>query len=335
MEFPRTLSEQYFAMAKMAKIGATFLHRVSLPAAVTVLLTVLTVNPVLQAGALGRHEQSPPYLLALGDSLAAGYQPQFGVNLPPADVATGYPDMGYPGSYAADLATRLHLRLIDLGCPGETTTSMTSHPALGQCAQLYEHEFGASNQEAAAQSFLERHAKDVALVTIDLGANDISKCAHTSGVAAFACFTTQAALIAKNLPRILEVLHSTLRHDDPHAEIVGMNYYDPFLGLAYRPGGITGKAEASASLLAVTSLNDSVDAIFNAHAVAVANVAAAFRTESVLPMRSFGGERLPEDVFQVCVWTHMCPDAAGAAADVHPNAAGYRAIAAVFASAAR
>ena len=111
-----------------------------------------------------------------------------------------------------------------------------------------------------------------------------------------------------------------------------MNYYDPYLGLAFRPGGVTGKTEASASLLGVTSLNVAVATIFREHGVAVANAASAFHTGTVVPVRSYGGGPLPEDVFQVCVWTYMCPTAASAAPDVHPNDTGYRVIANAFAN---
>ena len=49
---------------------------------------------------------APKYLLAVGDSLAAGYQPIDGVSLPPVDPGSGFRDQGYPGSYAADLRVR-------------------------------------------------------------------------------------------------------------------------------------------------------------------------------------------------------------------------------------
>jgi lysophospholipase L1-like esterase len=320
-------------VSKIVTVDARFIRRCRSTAFV-LLLAVLTASPTLPVAAQVRRAQARPYLLVLGDSLAAGYQPTFGSTPPPVDPATGFSDTGYPRSYAADLAARLGLRLIDLGCPGETTTSMISHPALGECTQLYEGEFGAPNQQAAAQSFLARHDSDVALVTIDLGANDLSRCALPSKVTAVSCFTKQVAHVAATLPRILKVLRSALGRDDPGAHIVGMNYYDPYLGLAFRPGGTEAKAEASASLLAVESLNVAVGAIFKDHGVAVANVGGAFRTTALFPLGSYDGARLPENVVQVCRWTHMCPRTASTQADVHPNDGGYRAIAVVFESVA-
>src|ERR1039458_256924 len=70
--------------------------------AVVLLVSTLTVLwPVPGASAA----VSPKVLLALGDSLAAGYQPTFGTSLPPIDSSSGYRDRGYPGSYAADVAS--------------------------------------------------------------------------------------------------------------------------------------------------------------------------------------------------------------------------------------
>ena len=60
----------------------------------------------------------PTYYLALGDSLAQGVQPNAsGVSVMTRD---GYPDQ----AYAALRASRPGLKLVKLGCPGETTTSM-------------------------------------------------------------------------------------------------------------------------------------------------------------------------------------------------------------------
>jgi hypothetical protein len=39
---------------------------------------------------------------------------------------------------------------------------------------------------------------------------------------------------------------------------------------------------------------------------------------------------VPQDVASTCQLTWMCPSAAGQAADIHPNTAGYRLIAATF-----
>ncbi len=125
-----------------------------------------------QASATG----SSRYLLAVGDSLAAGYQPTDYATQPPIDAASGFRDQGYRGSYAAGLATSQGLTVMDLACPGETTASMLATPAQGLCGKLYADEFGVASQISAAESFLSRHRGHVALVTIDIGANDLDHC---------------------------------------------------------------------------------------------------------------------------------------------------------------
>ena len=55
------------------------------------------------------------------------------------------------------------LRLIKLGCPGETTGSMVDG---GSCR------YQGGSQPAAAVSFLRAHRGHVSLITLDIGAND-------------------------------------------------------------------------------------------------------------------------------------------------------------------
>ncbi|MCU1493738.1 MAG: hypothetical protein JWO62_1502 [Acidimicrobiaceae bacterium] len=270
------------------------------------------------------------YLLALGDSLAAGYQPVDGRTPPSVNPATGYADGGYPGGYAADLASQRHLTLVDLACPGETTASMTGSPAEGQCTKVYKAELGASSQLAAAKAFLARHVGAVSLITIDLGANNIDGCvsARTFNVA---CLNAGQNTVKRQLPAIVASLRSVLATDDPGARLVGMNYYDPFLGIAYAPGGFAGTAGAALSLPAVRAFNGMLATIYHRQAVPVADVATAFSTGAVLPVRSYARHRLPLNVDLVCRWTWMCPlPGSSAKADIHADTVGYRVIASAF-----
>ena len=101
-----------------------------------------------------------------------------------------------------------------LGCPGETTASMITPdlPFEGRNAHnpcQYPH----GSQLAEAVSFLHAHQKFVALVTIDIGPNDLFR---GGGVPA----------ITTNLPVILAALREAA---GPGVPIIGMNFYDPFL----------------------------------------------------------------------------------------------------------
>ena len=273
---------------------------------------------------------TPTVLLALGDSLAAGYQPLDGNHLPPVDSATGYRDQGYPNSYAADVAGARNLALTDLGCPGETTSSMVGTPAEPACASLYKAEFGASSQLAAAVAFLDRHPGQVAAVTLDIGANDLDRCASTSAIY-YRCFANSESQLAKGLPAILGQVGTALHRDDPNARIVTMNYYDPFLGLADRPGGAQGVREASESLAAVNVFNAQLQARARLDHAALANVAGAYAVNAVLPLVAYAGKRLPKDVVETCQLTWMCSSGSQVvAADIHPNRDGYQVIASAF-----
>ena len=269
-------------------------------------------------------------LLALGDSLAAGYQPTDGSSPPPRDPATGEPDRGYPGGYAEDLASGLGLDLVDLACPGETTRSMTSTPARPACAAVYRAELGAASQLQAAEVYLERHRGEVRLVTLDIGANDVLACVSQAAVD-FACLARAEASVPAVAGRIAGVLAKALSADDPGARLVAMNYYDPLLALAYRPGGARGTTDAALSLALFEAFDRLLTAAYGREHVLVANVSAAFQTGRVAPPLRYSGRLLPRDVAVVCRLTWMCPPPGSTRApDIHPDDAGYRAIAGAF-----
>src|SRR5262249_22035386 len=99
----------------------------------------------------------PVYYLSLGDSLSRGLQPTAaGQNIP-----TG---RGYADQLAARLRAAIpRLRLVKLGCSGETTWTMIDG---GICS------YPARSQLAQAVSFLRAHRGHTALITIDIGGND-------------------------------------------------------------------------------------------------------------------------------------------------------------------
>jgi lysophospholipase L1-like esterase len=272
---------------------------------------------------------TPKVLLAVGDSLAAGYQPTDRSALPPIDSGSGFRDQGYPGSYAADLATSQSLSLVDLACPGETTASMLATPAQALCGDLYKAEFGVSSQIAAAESFLSRHRGRVGLVTLDIGANDLDHCVSATTVNT-GCLESADVGAVKNLGRILTLLTASVHRFDPGTRIAAMDYYDPFLGLEFSPGGIKGDELALGSVVATKAFNAELNTTFNKFGVLAVDVASAFRVNALTPIVRFDGKMLPEDVASTCELTWMCPSAAGASQDIHPNAAGYRLIAATF-----
>lgn len=266
------------------------------------------------------------FLLALGDSLASGYQPIYGRHLPPNDPASKLPDLGYPGGYARDLAAALHLRLVDLGCPGETTQSMASTPAEPACKDLYEHSLKAKNQLDAALAFLKAHRDQVSLVTIDLGGDNLLGCASNSAQPIdLGCVAHSLSSVEHQLPRELKLLDLAIKRQDHNAELVGMNYYDPFLSLELA-GKSKNQAVADESLAAIEVLNSELASSYSRLHITWANVALAFHTYSSTRLVRLGKSRVPLSVASICQLTYMC----ATDPNIHPNDSGYAVIARAF-----
>lgn len=265
-------------------------------------LVSLPVLLTLWAATIAHAAAPPTYYLALGDSLAIGIQPSAN-----GDVAT---NQGYADDLFAVFRTRIPgLKLAKLGCSGETTTTMIQG---GICS------YPQGSQLAAAMSFIETH--HVALVTLDIGANDIDHCISTSGIDPV-CVETATTTVASNLPQILTQLRTAT---GPDTLIVAMNYYDPFL--AAWTLGAAGQALAKESVVATTAFNGLLVTVYQAFSVPVADVAHAYRITDFAPIPFIN---LPVNVFLALSWTWV-----GASPpfgpDVHPNAVGYAVIAGAF-----
>src|SRR5262245_29458426 len=247
---------------------------------------------------------APQYYVALGDSLAASYQPN-------GDLTHGYVEQ----LYASLAAHRKNLRLVKLGRPGESTASMrwgAQDPTrVLSCAtpagskQRYRH----GTQLAEAVSFLKAHEGKVALVTSDIGGNDLQHL-DAEGHVVFCPLTRvgcsrNTTAMARNLRAILSQLEAAA---GPQVPIAGMSYDDVIAGLcASSPGrrGPCRRMDAFNRILVSTY----------AHArLPVADVAAAF-----------GNTNLAKAAGRVCAWTWYC-----SRRDFHPNIAGYHVIARAF-----
>jgi lysophospholipase L1-like esterase len=252
-------------------------------------------------------DHAPGYYLALGDSLAVGQQPG-------PDGQRTFTE-GYVGRIHDELLESVpKLRLVNLGCSGETTDTMI---AGGVCTYKANR-----SQLAAATKFLHAHRKFVRLVTIDIGANDVLRCAPQGQLDA-ACLSERLQRVAVNLTPIL----STLREAAPGVRIIGMNYYDPFLAAWLR--GPEGQQVALASLAGIAVFNDLLEATYAMHRADVADVETAFSTFSFTPVPLAGFGPVPLNVSRICQWTWMCaPPPRGP--DIHPNDDGYAVIAAAF-----
>lgn len=248
------------------------------------------------------------YYLSLGDSLAAGEQP----TLP---LGQNFGDQGYADQlYALEQSRIPKLKLVKLGCGGETTASMITAvptitvPGIGEVpyegrGDHFFCRFPHGSQLADAVTFLHAHRGFVSFVTIDIGADDVL---HGGGPAA----------VAANLPVILTALREAAGPDVP---IVGMNYYSPLLVEWFSdPASLPGHVAAA------VAFNSFLERIYAAFGDPVAEVESAFSTTDMTPV---GG--IPLDVLRICQWTWMCvPPPLGP--DIHPNTDGYGVIAQAF-----
>jgi lysophospholipase L1-like esterase len=254
------------------------------------------------------------YYLALGDSLSQGVQP----NAAGMSVETGE---GYPDQvYAALRPDHPALRLVKLGCPGETTDTMIHG---GICR------YRGGSQLAAAVAFLSAHRGHVFLVTIDIGANDPEDCSWSSLHAITSCVGTDIPDAASNLDTILSRLRAAA---GPDVRIVGMSYYLP--ALAEWRDGVPGEAIARVSEWLASVYNDMLDRAYAKSDVRVANVFGAFETSDFgNPAAVPGIGTVPRNVALICQWTWECASPPRGP-NQHANQAGYGVIARAFLSAA-
>jgi lysophospholipase L1-like esterase len=272
------------------------------------LLAVMLAFPAVGAA----HDDGVRYYVSLGTSLAAGVQPDAqGVNQVTDD---GYADQLF------DMIRDDHrkIRLVKFGCPGETTTTMMDG---GLCT------YPKKSQLAEAVSFLHAHKDKVALVTIDMGVNDIlaNGCIVGTNVD-FDCINAALYQISVNLPMILAELRAAAH---PDTQFVGMNYYNSFL--AFWLSGPEGQVLAIQSTALANVLNYGLlGPTYSAFGMPVADVSAAFNSniDSPVPFPPPFGS-VPLNVATICQLTYMCV-APPVGPNIHATPTGYAVIAAAF-----
>lgn len=258
------------------------------------------------------------YYVSLGDSLAASFQPiGFGADF---EGTHGYAEQLFKAARATDD----QLRLVKLGCGGETSSSLVTGVG-SPCT--YPH----GSQLAEAVAFLEAHTGQIEFITIDIGANDVlGPCFHPeTGVFDAACVTELTPSIEANIATILD----TLEDAAPGVPIVGMSYYNPFLGFWTLIPGPDGEFLAQLDAQGVTVLNGAVVTAFLGGGAFVADVAGAFDIDNFSDttfLKSFGV--VPVNVANTCVWTWFCtiPPGPPIGPDVHATSFGYGVIARAF-----
>jgi hypothetical protein len=255
---------------------------------------------------------SPPtrvtgFYLAIGASASLGTQPN---GIPSHN---GYRSKtGYTNDVVAFEARKgIALDLASIGCPAETAQSMLS--GTDKCYKP------PSRQMTVATKYLLEHATKVGLVTIDLGFNNVRPCLWPTVNPA--CVTSGIAMVQKSMPGVLRQLKAAA---GPHVHFIGLLYGDPFL--AGYVNGLAAATTATASLAAMTTLNQVLTVAYTAANVPSANIPGAYQSsnQTLVSTAKFG--KVPTNVAVACNLSWMCT-APPFGPDDHPNNVGYLVIA--------
>lgn len=236
--------------------------------------------------------------LALGDSLAFGYQPGL-------DWKHGYADDWFKD----DLARKGTRRLENLGCAGETLATFMGQGACRLRTFRKVHYVG--SQLSAALSFMRKNAGRVSPVTLDIGANDVLRYFNFRScqiITPPAGISATLAHFDANLSAVLSQLKSAL---DAQGDLFVMNYYFPLQNACYKRLG--GDTPAFRRLMGLVEG-------FNTHLTRDATVL-GIRVADVFG--AYGGAAAPNP--QLCRYTWVCSGKRPGEA-IHPSDEGYRVI---------
>jgi GDSL-like lipase/acylhydrolase family protein len=248
------------------------------------------------------------FYLDVGASASLGVQPTGNPAHNGAFTAEGYGN----DIVRLEAARGVTVTLDKVGCMGETAQSM-----VGSGDHCYKMPV---TQLSTAIAFLEAHQSDPGIVSVDIGFNDVRPCLWVVPLAG-ACAEAGIAAVKKDEPTIL---HELTAAAGPRVRIVGLTYADPFLYRYFKPA--PGPARATQSLTYMGQLNDALRSAYTAAGVAVADVAAVFKTGDTAPTTLAGHGAVPTDVAMVCELTWMCAKYPFGPDD-HPNKTGYTVIA--------
>jgi lysophospholipase L1-like esterase len=279
-------------------------------ATVSVILVALVAG-ALPAAAESSDQSAKPgkYYLSLGDSLAFGFQQAKFNALFPGEDPAGF-NTGYANDFAALLRTVRHgERLVNYGCPGETTISFINGPCPYPFA--LHNAYTKGSQLATAVDFLQGHRNQVNPITIDLGSNDALALLRACGMPPISpsgvlCVGPQVSGLVTQISSNLTTIITALHNASPKSEIIVLDLYNPLVFLdsaldGFASDGLAGAVNAG---------------IANAATTPGARLADVFTTFNP------GGATNPGNAVElatICTLTAICT----ALLDVHATDAGY------------
>lgn len=160
--------------------------------------------------------------LALGDSVTFGYEE------PQVRPAPNYPNAASFVAYPEIIGRELRVRVVNPACPGETSASLINASAQSNgCENAYRKNYPLhvryrGSQLAFAVNYL-RHHRNVRLVSLMIGANDLFICQRTTPDHCLGSSQkTVLAQISRNVRRILTAVRRTARY---RGQLLIENYF--------------------------------------------------------------------------------------------------------------
>lgn len=185
--------------------------------------------------------------LALGDSLAVGFQPN------------GDFQHGYVTDFFQMLKPRGIRKLVNLGCAGETSATFVNAGCPFAITLAY-----AGSQLHEALSYIRTHTGQIGIVTIDIGGNDFLNNFDAKTCTPAPGYPTVLATFDTNFKSILGQLRTALHGS---ARLITMNYYNVYANEC---------AGHPAALATFVTANGHIAADARLYRVPVANVFGAF-----------------------------------------------------------
>src|SRR5271170_4762230 len=221
-------------------------------------VTLMFVGATSISDASGATRAPSYFYLDLGGSASVGFQPTL------AEPRGEHTPHGYANDLVAYEAARgIHLHLRELGCAGETTTTML-HGG-GTCYNAND------SQLQEAMDFLFSHFNEAGIVTLDVGFNNVRACLANQ-VVDEDCVQSALIDVQQELPIIVSDLKGAA---GPQVSFVGLDHYDPYL--AYELSGGTSATFAAETTDVVDRLNAVLEEAYANAGVPVAQVDAAFQ----------------------------------------------------------
>ena len=270
----------------------------ALTLAATGSLALPTASPAAASSA-------PTYYVSLGDSYSVGYQPGLGST---------------PG-YTVYVAKKTHLKLVNFGCGGATTTSIIA--SVG-CPDPLPHTAGAvlyptTTQAAAAEAFLAAHRGHIGLITVSISGNDVTSCVGNPNPVA--CVGAATKGISTNVTALVTALRTAA---GPGVPLIGLTYPDVVLGSYVYPSRTPTASGVSLAKLSVVAFKDLINpTLTKAYAAAAGRLvdvtaASGAYTSLSRTVRLPPYGRIPVPVASVCRLTWFC-----AQGNIHATTRGY------------